>query len=462
METEVKKELTELEALEAIKTQVSAFKEALGEKADEAKIKDLNEKIEDLQSKLESGEDIKDINDRLTKINLANEKLHNAVKQLEIDRLKEKEGNVTTSKSKRLKKFQESLKSFRDELFDENGEKKSLKHIKTEFALKDAEEFGAVTFEGGEDTDITAFTGRFVDPTLNQKKRKTNIILDYFNIPQINVPSLVYLRKIEIGAEPDTSDTGGAEWILCGDKKPRRSFRVTTGTAEAKKVAIFNTIDDCLLQDVPSFMNWVREDFRAEMNETINDGLLNGDLTNNQPMGLKENAITYGGLDPFDETIVGATEIDAIVAAAAYMASKKETPALAFVSTSVFYKILIAKDNNARYQNSGLVYVNNVGQLFIAGVQVVAVDSDDVPDTHLLLLGADPGFKIFAYGNMVIETGLNGEDFREDKTSIRGYQRFISYIAEERENSVLYDTWDNIISDISLEVEEEGEGGGTN
>lgn len=455
--SEEKKGLTELEALEAIKSQVQAFKESLGEKADESKIKDLNAKIEDLQAKLESGEDIKDINERLTKINLANEKLHNAVKQLEIDRLKAQEGNTSTSKSKRLAKFKEALKSFRDSLFDENGEKKGLRHVKSEFALKDAEEFGADTFDDGADT--TAFTGRFVDPTLNQKKRKTNIILDFFNIPQINVPSLVYLRKIEVGAESDTSDTGGADWILCGDKKPRRSFRITTGTAEAKKVAIFNTIDDCLLQDVPSFENWVREDFRAEMNETINDGLLNGDLSNNQPLGLKENAITYGGLDPFDETIVGATEIDAIVAAAAYMASKKETPALAFVSTSVFYKILIAKDNNARYQNSGLVYVNNIGQLFIAGVQVVAVDSDDVPDTHLLLLGADPGFKIFAYGNMVIETGLNGEDFREDKTSIRGYQRFLSYIAEERENSVLYDTFDNIITDIDKPSDGEGTDG---
>jgi hypothetical protein len=49
---------------------------------------------------------------------------------------------------------------------------------------------------------------------------------------------------------------------------------------------------------------------------------------------------------------------------------------------------------------------------------------------------------------MVLETGLNGEDFREDKTSFRGYQEFLSYLPENNENGVVYDTFANIYAAI--------------
>jgi len=231
---------------------------------------------------------------------------------------------------------------------------------------------------------------------------------------------------------------------------------LTTGEAEAKKIAIFNTVDDCLAQDVPSMMNWIRNDFRAELLETANEGLLSGDGSNNAPEGLTENAVQYEGSNPFSGNVLNAGYIDAIIAAAAEMEENKETPAFAFVSSSVWYRILSEKDLNARYQNNNLIYTNALGQLYIAGVQIVKVDSEDVPNTHLLLVGADNGFKIFAYGNLVIETGLNGEDFRNDKTSIRGYQRFLTYIAEERENSVFYDTFATILSDIDAPEPDNG------
>src|SRR5699024_941210 len=121
-----------------------------------------------------------------------------------------------------------------------------------------------------------------------------------------------------------------------------------------------------------------------------------------------------------------------------------------------WYRLLVEKDLNAKYQNNNLVYTNSVGKLFIAGVQVVKVDRDDIPQDHFLMVGVDSGFKIFSYGDLVLETCLNGEDFREDKTSIRGYQRFLTYIAEERENSVMYDAFDTVISAIDAPEGTEG------
>ncbi len=130
------------------------------------------------------------------------------------------------------------------------------------------------------------------------------------------------------------------------------------------------------------------------------------------------------------------------------MRYRREEPNIAFISSDVWYLIQHLKDSELRYQNNALVYTNTLGQLYIAGVLIVPVDQDDIPSTHVLIVGKDLGFKIYAYGAMVFERGLNADDFRHDRTSFRGYQRFLSFMPTHRENSVLYDTWANIQAGI--------------
>ena len=230
-----------------------------------------------------------------------------------------------------------------------------------------------------------------------------------------------------------------------------RSFRVTSTQVEAKKIAIFGTVHDKLLRDVPSLENWIREDFTDEMREGYNDGLLNNNPAVDPlaPLGLKQNAILYADTTPFTNTILGANEIDAIIAAIAYQASLKEQTVMAVVSSSVYFRLFALKDLEGRYQNNNLVYTNTQGQIFIAGIRVVMADVEDIPDTHLLLIAAN-GFRIKNYRSLVFERGLNGEDFRYDRTSFRAYQEVLSYIPSHRYNSVLYDTFSNIITAILL------------
>lgn len=448
-EGEQEEEDSEVAAISAIKTQVDNFAKVLGEKADASKIDDLKTQLEDLQKGLDTLTGA-EVLSQIKNINEANEKLYQEVVKMQEEKAEEAEKSTPSKKQKSLVTTAE-VTAFVKNLFPEEGSEKN--HVHSTLTVKAAEQFGYNSFASG--ADVSAFTGRFIDPTLYQRKRKKNIILDYFNIQTINVPTLIYLRKIEEGPEPDTDDTGGAAWIACGQQKPMRSFRVTTGEAQAKKVAIFNTIDDCLLQDVPSFERWIREDFIDEMREEINDGLLNGDPEVNalQPTGLKKNAILFSATAAFDENVNAPTYIDAIFAIAARFAVNRESLAYIFVSADVFYAIHALKATDGKYLNNQLVYVNNLGQLFIAGVEVVPVDEEDVPQTHFLAVGADVGFKIYAYGDMTIETGLNGNDFREDKTSIRGWQRFLSFIPEDRENSVMYDTWANVFAAIATPVE---------
>jgi hypothetical protein len=229
-----------------------------------------------------------------------------------------------------------------------------------------------------------------------------------------------------------------------------RSFRVGTGKVEAKKLAIFGTVEDKLLKDVSGMELFIREDFVEEMRETYNDGLLNNNPAINPdgPIGLKTNAITFAPTPAFDPQISSPNIIDAIVAGAAYMGSLKEIPQKVFVAEDVFFAMHILKDADDKYKNNSLVYVNAVGALFILGIEVVPSDAEDIPSTHLLFTSANVGFKIRNFGDVVFERGLNDDDFRKDRTSYRGYQEVLSYIPSHKLNGVMYDTIANILSAI--------------
>lgn len=439
----------EILAIKKIGEQVESFKTLLGEKADAEQFKSLEDKLKSLEDGIESMK-AAEISKAIEAINKSNEAIHKQIVELQEEAAKAKEVETKSNKNVRELVSTKAVEDFIKATF-ENGEKT---HKAARIEIKAAETFGtAVTFVSG--SDATAYTGRFIDPTLYQRKRKRNLILDNLQIRTINVPTLLYLEKVEVGnASAPSGDPGAANWILAGSAKPKRSFRLTTGKVEAKKVAIFGTIEDKLLRDVASMENWIREDFIDEMNEKINDGLLNNNPSVNAlaPLGLKTNAVTFTPTTAFDETIPLANYIDAIIAVIAFMADNKEQPGSVHVSDDVFYAIHNLKATDGKYLNNNLVYVNQVGQLFIAGVQVMPADSEDIPSTHILALGADLGFKAYAYGPMVFERGLNGEDFREDKTSYRAYQEFLSFIPENRENSVVYDTFANILLAITQPV----------
>lgn len=447
--------LTEEKAIEEMTKQVLGFKTILGDKADKKQFEDLEKQLKTVQEGLKDMEG-KAILAAMESINKANEKIHAQIAEMQEKALEDKEKEKGAGGPKVKFVTRKQIEDFVTETFgstvknDQKGKSKKETSIELN-TNKAAEDFSYATFfEGGPTTDITAFTGRFIDPELYQRRRKTNIILDHFDIRTISVPTLIFLVKIEDGDDVDSisGDSGGAAWIECGAEKPKRSFRVTTGEAKAKKIAIFGTIDDCLLQDVPSLERWVREDFTDEMREGINSGILSNNPSTDPdaPQGLTYAAVQYQVTPAFADTFATNTSnyIDQLIAVFAFMRYHREEASIAFISSDVWYRIHALKDTNQRYQNQNLVYTDNLGRIYIAGVLIVPVDHEDVPSTHLLVVGKDLGFKIYAYGPMVFERGWNADDFRHDRTSYRGYQRFLTFLPTHREKSVVYDTFANV------------------
>lgn len=439
----------ELEAIDKVAKQVEEFNKKLGERASAKEVTEVKETLEDLKKNIGKYTE-KEIDSALDKINKANEKLATQLGEMLEDVQKAKENNGA---KKTLQLFDEAdLKTQVGKMFP-GGREKTRDGLKIEInrsmvlRTKAAEIFGTPEFFEGNPasaTDWSAFTGRVVDPRLYEAKRKRNFILDNMAIPSIDAPTLVYLEKIEVsGEDGSVEDTGGAAWISSGEQKPMRSFRVTTNKVEAKKIAIFGTAEDKLLRDVPSLRNWIQTDFTQEIREAYNDGLLDNDpgVDEDAPLGLKHNAVQYVDVAAF--VIANANDIDAIIAAIAQLERNNEEAAFVAVSSDKWFQLLALKDSQQRYQNNNLVYTSNSGQLYIAGVPIVKADVNDIPTANLLAVGVD-GFQIRNYGPLVFEAGLNGEDFRHDRTSFRAYQEVLSYIPSHRYNSVIYDTFSNI------------------
>lgn len=369
----------------------------------------------------------------------------------EVRRLKDNSGGSGSTRKPLVDATE--IKAFVEKTFDSEGRKTS-NHASFKINLfpavnKAAEIMGENFYAGGPDTVADVFTGRVIDPRLYEPSRKRNLILDHIPITPVSAPTLYYMeKKLISGDSGSSSDTGAADFITVAGAKPGRSFRVTTGKAEAKKAAILATVADKLLRDIPSFENWIRNDLVPEVLHEYNDKLLNADGTGNDPLGLLENAIGFSVSTAFANAIPNPNLIDTLVAACASMRALKEQPGRILISDDNFYKLFVLKDQQSRYQNANLVYTNARGQVYVAGVPVFGVDDDDIDSDHFLLLGADLGFKVNNYNSLVFERGLNGEDFKYDRTSFRCFQEVLSYIPTHRYNSVMYDTLQNVESAI--------------
>jgi hypothetical protein len=442
----------ELKAIDLVSKQVEGFKKLLGDKLDKTEYDNIKGTIEDLKKSLAgfTDKDAKTVSDAIKTINDGQEKMLKQIGEMQEDIQKTKDSGTNAKKALQL--FDEAaLKDQISKMFPGGREKVNVGGIKIQIngplRTKAAEIFSIPEFFQGDPsiiTDISAFTGRVIDPKLYERKRKRNFILDNFSIPSIDAPTLVYLEKVEISGENGSQeDTGGAEWITSGAQKPMRSFRVTSNKVEAKKIAIFGTAEDKLLRDVPSLRNWIQTDFTQEIREAYNDGLLNNDpaIDEDAPLGLKTNAVQYQDVAGF--IIANPNDIDAIIALIAQLERNNEEASYVVVSSDKWFQLLALKDTQQRYQNNNLVYTSNSGQLYIAGVPIVKADVNDIPTTNVMAVGMD-GFQIRNYGPLVFEAGLNGEDFRHDRTSFRAYQEVLSYIASHRYNSVIYDTFANI------------------
>lgn len=440
----------ELEAIDKVSKQVDAFNTKLGDKADKAGVDELKKTIDALKNDIGNMSE-KEVDKSIKTINDSVEKMVKQMAEMQEDVNASKESKTKTKASIELYDEAEMKKQI-TAMFPEKGVKaKSGLDLKFNtnriLRTKAAEIMGYPDFFNGSGdvvTDWTAFTGRVIDPRLYERKRKRNFILDNMSISTVDAPALVYLEKVDIaGDNASQEDTGGAAWIAPGAQKPMRSFRVVSNKVEAKKVAIFGTVHDELLSDIPSMRNWIQTDFTDEIREEYNDGLLSGNpsVDEEEPLGLLENAVQYSDVAGF--VIANPNDIDAIIATLAQLARNNETPAFVAVSSDKYYQLLTLKDSQQRYQNNNLVYTTSLGQLYIAGTPIVMADAEDVPTTHVLTIAED-AFQILNYGPLVFEAGLNGEDFRYDRTSFRAYQRVLSYIASHRYEAVIYDTFANI------------------
>lgn len=443
------------DAFKQISDNVDKIVSQLGEAAKQEEVTALKTDIESLKSKVGEMADGAELEKRIQSINEKNEKLFNQLVEMQVKASENADTSENVSKGVKPLYTKEEVKAFTEKALSSKNAKANL--VIEE--VKAAETFGipqSFVTGSGADTAVVA-SGYQLVPGLVSKRRKTNLMLDYFPIRTINVPYLIYLEKIEVGTgTAPNNGPGGAAWIESGQAKPKRSFRIQAVRADAKKLAIFGTIEDCLLQDIPSFDNWIRTDFREQLDEVANTGLLRGNPSVNplEPTGIITNASQYTVTPAFDETVTAANYIDAIIAAAASMVTNSKYAAgMAFVSHDIWFRIIALKSSDERYLNNPLVYVNNFGELWIAGVHVIAVDADDIPSTHVLVVAVDAGFRIFRYGGAEIETGWNGTDFQEDKTSYRGWRRYLTYFPANQRGSVIYDTFANILALISAPVE---------
>jgi hypothetical protein len=207
-----------------------------------------------------------------------------------------------------------------------------------------------------------------------------------------------------------------------------------------QKVAAFGKASEEALADIDFLASLYEGRMKNKVNLKIDDGLINGDGTSNQPTGLDYYAPGFTSTE-MNDTIVNPNYFDALGAAATQILRANFQATAVLINPVDWFKMMHTKDAEERYVLLSLQMAN--GNF----LDMVAIKSNQV---------AVGEFKMgdFRYFNVAIrealrhEMGWEGTDFKDNTVSMRTEARLAAWVSENEKLAFCCDTYQDVMDAI--------------
>lgn len=275
-------------------------------------------------------------------------------------------------------------------------------------------------------------------------------------IPYQFIPGITPIADIQpflvdlIGIKPTTSPTiywsnktnreGTTAFVADTGTLAQIDFVVTAEASTAKNVGAFIKIHENMMNDIPYITSEIQSELLFQVNHLCDSEVLSGTGLTVHLKGITVYAATGFSLTTLK--IKSPNTYDAILAAATQIKTLNFMPNIVLLNPIDYANMVGAKDNQAGYvlppfataagQVVGLtVYQSN---LITAG-DVIVMDSTKC--------------NIYELGNMVVEAGFEGSDFKDMTRTFRAYRRLHHFISDNNTGAFVYDTIDDIKAAIT-------------
>lgn len=421
----------------------------------EADVKGLNaladQIVKHLENQTEKGMSQDDVNNAIKQswdnyvkeYGLTKEKLT----QLE-EALKAQGVEITTLKNNGGKS---ETKSFHQQVHDwlksDAFKKAALNEGKTRLEVKDAVPLSAyVTTAGALTTLIPAqplvpeLFRQDIDRTIHEAPRERNFLFQLFHKGNTNASVVIWFNR--------KNRQGSAEFVPEYGLKPLMSWTYERETASPYKVAVGVKISHEMLDDADFIEGEIRRVLNDELTTKIDDALLTGTGTSNQPEGIATWAGAYSGTG-LDGTIASPNDADAIRAAMLQLRNVNFEPNVLVVTPTLAATLDLTKNANGNYMKTEL-------DALLRPLRII--QSTKIEDGHFLLCDTSK-FIVKTKGGLMMSTGWGinklaeeqsaqgneyATDFEVNAVTILLEQFFFAYHNNIDEASAIYDTFANV------------------
>lgn len=233
----------------------------------------------------------------------------------------------------------------------------------------------------------------------------------------------------------EISSEGDADFIAEGVVKPLMDIDYEIRYSEAKKVAGKIKVSEESLTDIPFMANEINRKLRQRHDLAKQDGILNGDGTGANLLGITEYAAGFAA-GSLANTVADASNYDVIAAAYNQIITVSDgnyIPGAVFVNPTDATAMRLTKDVDGQYVMPPFSAAN--GEL-VYGVRVV--QNNKIPLGYFLM-GDFSKSHVRDYVDFSIRIGYTGDDFEKNLVTMIGESRVHHYISENEKVAFVYD-----------------------
>lgn len=233
------------------------------------------------------------------------------------------------------------------------------------------------------------------------------------------------------------ANSGAADFISPGVAKPRVSFTLKTEYSQAKKVAATEKLAMETLNDVDGFQSWAEQELLYQVRQLANTTCLTtGDTAADAdtPNSIKKLSVAFSAVG-LKTTNPNNWDVGRAVAAQ-MRASNLQGAIIIFV-------------NPIDKANMDMTKAVSQGQLYQPGPQYVTwVEDNNIPVGAFQAAIIDY-YRILMYQDLVLEYGLENDDFSKNLITVRAEMRFHQVFSENYTGAFVYDTFANVKPQIA-------------
>lgn len=250
-------------------------------------------------------------------------------------------------------------------------------------------------------------------------------VMQLINMGPSSSPSVTWVNELPV--------EGDADYTGEGELKAQVSWKYNNETATSSKITAFVKVTTQSLRNIGFLANRINTRLRYLILNKVEDGLINGDGTDDSLTGIVSYAPGFT-TTAFNGSVADPQTVDALVCMAGQVDQMLYTPNVALMNPVDIRKMKLVKDANGNYVMPPFATTNGT---YVDNMRVVANRKIAV---GYALVGDFSKSNGFMVEDITLDVGLDGDDFTKNRRTILAEIELGHFISDIEKGAFCYES----------------------